>query len=405
MPANTRQNFKGKRKRWNKNQKKNWSKVDVSDIEKGLEIERLQQRTGGVVKDQKDSELFTIEKTPGKTTPKTTLERARSKVLRVDKVLGEPVIEKKTRVVKKPVKRLGKKKKDTAVVAAQTKPKEAGPSMDLWGVSAEEVADKLFKVNKFEKHTKKVIGQNKMTKFIPPKAICTTAVEVAHAGASYNPTVDDHQNLLAVEHERELKRLAKEEKIARAIHVDPKDYVTEEIRQQELTEGLFADESDDEEEEEEKEVVDEVHSTVTVPKSRQKRRREQAAKDAIREKEEQKAKRIRENEVFRTKTLLNEIKTEKFVSKVRQEKKKEIAATKQPQLSYMKFEKPDQDLQLSDEIAGSLRKLKPEGNVMVDRYQSFQQRCVIEPRKKFKNTKRDTKVKYQEKRDYRAITL
>ena len=36
-------------------------------------------------------------------------------------------------------------------------------------------------------------------------------------------------------------------------------------------------------------------------------------------------------------------------------------------LSNFKFEEPDVDLKLSEELTGNLRNLKPEGNILTDR--------------------------------------
>jgi nucleolar protein 53 len=59
------------------------------------------------------------------------------------------------------------------------------------------------------------------------------------------------------------------------------------------------------------------------------------------------------------------------------------------------------EVQLSDELAESLRLLKPEGNLFRDRYRSFVERGIVEPR--FAPNKRGRKypVKYVEKYDYK----
>ncbi len=55
----------------------------------------------------------------------------------------------------------------------------------------------------------------------------------------------------------------------------------------------------------------------------------------------------------------------------RQKKKAEMALQKQLapiQLSNYKYEAPDIEVKLSDELTGNLRTLKPEGSLLVDRY-------------------------------------
>lgn len=53
-------------------------------------------------------------------------------------------------------------------------------------------------------------------------------------------------------------------------------------------------------------------------------------------------------------------------------------------LSRHKYEEAELELKLSDELTGDLRNLKPEGNVLYDRYKSMQKRNIIEPRVKAK---------------------
>jgi len=62
----------------------------------------------------------------------------------------------------------------------------------------------------------------------------------------------------------------------------------------------------------------------------------------------------------------------------------ELFGTKR--LGSLKYEDPEIDLKLSTEITGNLRNLKPEGNIMRDRYKSLQKRNIIEPRVKAKKS-------------------
>uniref|UniRef100_H3C145 Ribosome biogenesis protein NOP53 n=1 Tax=Tetraodon nigroviridis TaxID=99883 RepID=H3C145_TETNG len=67
------------------------------------------------------------------------------------------------------------------------------------------------------------------------------------------------------------------------------------------------------------------------------------------------------------------------------------------------FQAQDLEVKLSDELAGSLRQLKPEGSVLTDRFKSLQKRNLIEPRERAK-FKRKYKLKYVEKRAFREIS-
>jgi nucleolar protein 53 len=57
------------------------------------------------------------------------------------------------------------------------------------------------------------------------------------------------------------------------------------------------------------------------------------------------------------------------------------------------------EVQLSDELAESLRQLKPEGNLYRDRYRSLVERGVVEPRFTQAKKQRRYATKYVEKYD------
>lgn len=84
--------------------------------------------------------------------------------------------------------------------------------------------------------------------------------------------------------------------------------------------------------------------------------------------------------------------------KARQEAEKSMPR----RLGRLKFQAPDLDVQLSNELPSSLRSLKPEGSILKDRFKSFQKRNLIEPRERAK-FKRRLKVKYIEKRAFKEI--
>jgi nucleolar protein 53 len=56
----------------------------------------------------------------------------------------------------------------------------------------------------------------------------------------------------------------------------------------------------------------------------------------------------------------------------------------QKRISSLKYQDAEIDLKLSDELTGSLISLKPEGNILMDRYKSFQKRNILESRDKAK---------------------
>jgi nucleolar protein 53 len=72
---------------------------------------------------------------------------------------------------------------------------------------------------------------------------------------------------------------------------------------------------------------------------------------------------------------------DKKLTKLREkrEKIKAIKAKEPKQLSKKKFEPLDLEFNLGEDIKGNLRGIKPEGNILEDRYKSLQRRNIIEP--------------------------
>ena len=70
-------------------------------------------------------------------------------------------------------------------------------------------------------------------------------------------------------------------------------------------------------------------------------------------------------------------------------------------LNANKFEEPEQELKLQDELTGNLRTLRPEGSLLEDRFKSLQRRNVIAPGGKHKSNKNPHKRKKVEKRNYK----
>jgi len=81
--------------------------------------------------------------------------------------------------------------------------------------------------------------------------------------------------------------------------------------------------------------------------------------------------------------------------------RKEIKKGLPDSITGYKFEEQDLDLKLSDELTGNLNSLKPEGNLLIDRYKSMQKRNIVETRVKQKIVKNRKKRKLAEKRTYK----
>uniref|UniRef100_G1QFA3 Ribosome biogenesis protein NOP53 n=1 Tax=Myotis lucifugus TaxID=59463 RepID=G1QFA3_MYOLU len=119
------------------------------------------------------------------------------------------------------------------------------------------------------------------------------------------------------------------------------------------------------------------------------------------------AARLRHQELFRLRGIKAQV-AQRLAELARRRERRRAQrlaeADKPRRLGRLKYQAPDIDVQLSSELADSLRTLKPEGNILRDRFKSFQKRNMIEPRERAK-FKRKYKVKLVEKRAFREIQL
>ncbi|XP_069859575.1 ribosome biogenesis protein NOP53-like isoform X1 [Dipodomys merriami] len=245
------------------------------------------------------------------------------------------------------------------------------------------------------------------------------AVEVMPAGASYNPTFQDHQALLLAAHEVEVQRQKEAEKLERQLALPTAEQAaTQETVFREMCEGLL-EESDGEEEgeghprapdDDDDDGVEARRTTATATaekKTEQQRRREKAARRKRALQAALRAARLQHQELFRLRGIKAQVALRLAELARRRERRRlqRLAEADKPRrLGRLKYQDPDIDVQLSSELSGSLRTLKPEGNILRDRFKSFQRRNMIEPRERAK-FKRKYKVKLVEKRAFREIQL
>ncbi|XP_042299661.1 ribosome biogenesis protein NOP53-like, partial [Sceloporus undulatus] len=242
------------------------------------------------------------------------------------------------------------------------------------------------------------------------------AVEVISPGGSYNPTFQSHQALLLQAHEIEVKRQKAEEKLERQLNFPTAaEAPTQETVFREQCEGLLEEESDSEEGQEnpskpqEEELPEDATTRMAVgeKKTERQRKKEKEAKRLKAREVGEKAARLRRQEVFQLRSIKLQVKrweAELMRRKRLREAKRKAEANKPKRLGRLKYEDPDMDVQLSTELADSLRRLKPEGSILKDRFKSLQKRNLIEPRERAK-FKRKYRLKYVEKRAFREITL
>jgi len=248
------------------------------------------------------------------------------------------------------------------------------------------------------------------------------SVDLPHPGTSYNPDYDGHQDLLMKAHLVELKKLKEEQKLMRKLALHAKKMSWAEIERIWLDEmsvkDLFEpgnDESDKEEEETKvseemsiskrelrRRLEKEKYGRTKANESKAKRlKKKLQEKLKLRQKENEKQIRIQQNEIYRLKSLKKEVdeklqkQEDDALKRELEEKHKELFMPKR--LNNLKFEEPELELKLSNEITGSLRTLKAEGNILRDRYKNLQKRNIIEPRARAKSYHKFWKKKFEKR--------
>jgi len=229
------------------------------------------------------------------------------------------------------------------------------------------------------------------------------AVEVPHPGSSYNPALADHQELLMSAALVELAKEKEAKRIERATTriFNKEDAPTPQTFLQEMSEGIPELGAKEEEEEAAPEAEDKTDAEVeqieiksNKPKTRKQRRDLKIRAHEARKLKSLRQYKLKENQVFQIKSMRKALKAAELLTKQRQAKKAEEKKEKMRnpiQLSKYKYDAPDIEIKLSDELTGNLRNLKPEGSLLEDRYKSLQRRNIIETRVVQKAVRQKTK--------------
>ncbi|KAJ3276842.1 Glioma tumor suppressor candidate region protein 2 [Terramyces sp. JEL0728] len=378
--------------------KKEWRKnVDIADVEEQLHELRKEEMLGS--KTLKIDEII-----QSKSAIPEVLSR---KSLRKTTVVVDSGIKKRdiSKNIKLKIERDAAKKKAAGLgpgASLQAKKeklqkkrevvKKAKGGFDLW---AEE--QPVQNDDDYLEPTKPKLAKKPKVEYSRPTSI--PAVKIAHPGVSYNPTEEDHKNAILVAADVEFKKIEQQEQIEKELSYPPE--------LDELEDETFFDEDEEEDEEEEdSEAVEEGKSTKKVVKTRadinkKKRVKEQLAKE----------KQVREQKLLiKSINKIKELEKELALEETEKNRKRQIAAeikklqeeTAPRKLSRHKFKDVSMEIQLPDEIADSLYKLKPEGNLIKDRFKSLEARNLIETRVPVKR-KRKYKIKEVESHDYKRF--
>lgn len=215
------------------------------------------------------------------------------------------------------------------------------------------------------------------------------ALPLPDQGQSYNPAAEAHEALL----NKALQKAQAEEE-ARRKELEYKQKWDEAAKEQALTakdgvERLIGMQVNAAEDEEESSDDDDEDDDETAPikklakrKTKQQRAKAKKLKEEIRAREQVKASKRTRVQLQQLRALRQELLKVDVEHQENIAKRKEARQRKaEEKVGMFKLQKPEEEVQLGEDLAESLRGLKPEGNLLRDRIHAFQKRGLIEPKK------------------------
>ncbi|MED6161769.1 hypothetical protein PIB30_063876 [Stylosanthes scabra] len=362
----------GKKAKGSRKGKKAWrANISTEDIEDFFEKTTKDALSGGALDAVPSDALFFEDKSKDLAV-KRKIEKHREKVLHVDSVLQSNQFVKPV-----PSSTLKKGSKNHKAVS---KTKEANhidkkddsdlPSdvFDMWDDKGED------------------IGKGK--KVTKPSPI--PAVEVDPPGCSFNPAYESHRDVLACAVAQEMQKIYKDElgpaPVPLTVSGEP---IAEEDRYfLDVDDGSDDEEGegDNEDDASEKRPI-KTKRVTRVELNKRLRRKEQQKKEAETKKLEELSK-----EIDSIPEIMEEIKQEDEEKKKkwlrREVAKQERLKARPPRIGKHKFEPAPVQVLLSDEINGSIRKLKGCCTLIKDRYKSLEKRGLIVPTSKTSKRRR-----------------
>ncbi|RIB02229.1 ribosome biogenesis protein Nop53/GLTSCR2 [Gigaspora rosea] len=371
--------------------KKAWRKnVDISEVEEALEKIRDEEKTlGGKLSDISTENLFSID-VKGDSEVKKKVDKKSAK-LHIDQVLENR--SKIPGVFSKPRPNYGKK--HTSKYTKMMLEKLAKKNYIEKNANNTESSDVVMKTGEYDvwaqadDQSEDVSHSIMKQKIKPPPtlnmkpAVNTPAIHIPHSGSSYIPSFKDHQELLMIAHEEEVIKLKK------AQHINSKLANPVVVPSEQNIENMI-DESDEKSSEEDEIELEEITEKVTSQIKEQRRKTK-----AERNKEKRKRVKLKEEEQRKTqkdfmkkleklpeiiKTVENECAEHEKKMTERTKLAEEMTKMPKKKIGKYRVRKAPIDVKLTEDLEGTLRLLKPEGNLFRDRMISYEERNIIEPR-------------------------
>ncbi|KAF6017181.1 GLTSCR2 [Bugula neritina] len=380
-----------------KNRKKGWKKVDTTELDDFIEDQRLQERTGGLVSDKTNEELFFIdEKSPGKPAlPDSSIIGGYKKLKSFSNLEPDPRIPAISRHVK-----------------GHTKQNYLKSTKPLTRSQVKSLEQRKKDVSKRQQYLE---SDSKVPSSLKQKPSSLPAVAAPHPGSSYNPSFDDHQELLQKVVKKQVKEDLEERKLLKktAANYGAEGPPTQESYLKEMSQGLGLNEGSDVESHTE-EQDDTLTGSVNPPKAaqkmktkKQKRKRKEMLQELANRKKEKQARILNDkNSNNRFRAIRKEIAVQEQQAEEKSRKKSLLLASdglRTKRLNKKRYEEMEESVALTSELKGSMRLAKPSHSLLVDRFNSLQKRNVIEPRSRAK-FRRKYKLKFAEKMPFKEIT-
>lgn len=386
----------------------------MQDVDKFLEDTRQDERLGSFSNREND-DLFVISTKPEVLSKKERRELLRSKeprcfnVLKPQSSVPDPIA-KRNRVRtkeerKNPIlvekealmsaqgivklkEKLRLKNRDIAAKKRLLRPKRVEFKDDVWKEKTDNGIDTEWMSPDTVRHTMIQFGVKKkrLPASLHKKPSVLPAIEVPHPGTSYNPSYEDHQNLLQEVAQKELNLIKEEKHLERVTTKMFKKVSAAEKEKNfmnEMSEGLNLETENAVDDIDEDTDVKSVNPPVrNVKKTRLQRRKQKEQRALAHKIETEKIEKRKLSDIYKLRLLDKQLtKREKKQKMLREKRLKQKArkVTETKVLGKIKFEPLDPDFKLLDELTGNLRNSTPAGNLLKDRFKSLQQRNIVAP--------------------------
>ncbi|KAI2628949.1 ribosome biogenesis protein Nop53/GLTSCR2 [Xylaria nigripes] len=423
-PATYNQPSRKGKKAWRKN-------VDVTEVTKGLEELNEEIIKGGVIAERPSDELFTLD-TTGDASIRKKFPKLSSKPLKADEIIAArnsavPAVSIRKRAGDKtsdgliPAKRARREYVTVKELSHLRKVADGhhestvevtDASYDPWAVTPQPAtSDVLIDKRDAKVKAPKCFPQKPISLLANGKAMA--AVPKPAGGFSYNPKFEDYEARYMDESNKtvqaEQKRLAEEE--AERLKAEAAARSAAEAEAAEARAELSEWEEDSEWEGVQS-GGEELRPSAKKQKRKTKadRNRIQRRKDEERRLKHETKTQLRREQLEQIKQIAQEVAERDKAQALAQAEESDSSLAsndevlRRKQLGKLKLPEKDLELVLPDELQDSLRLLKPEGNLLKDRYRSLLVRGRIESRRRIP-FKKQAKAKVTEKWSYKDFNI